>query len=76
MNGRADEIADDLWRQVRALTARVEELEKRAGQDDVGPDEQATLDRLRIRAARAIRRAELADGLADQLADLPRSTTA
>jgi hypothetical protein len=50
----------------------MEELEKHAAVDDLDADGLAQLDRLKIRAARASRRAGLADALADQLADLPR----
>ncbi|MDH3225501.1 MAG: hypothetical protein OEM67_00200 [Thermoleophilia bacterium] len=68
-SGRAGEVADDLWQRVRDLAARIDQLEKRASVEDLGPDEQARLDRMRIRVARAARRAELADDVADQLAD-------
>jgi hypothetical protein len=69
----ADDVADRLWRRVRELAAQVDELESCAQAGNLALAEQARLDRLRVRAARAARRAELADELADQLAALPRA---
>jgi len=63
-----DAVADAQWARVRALAARVAELEARDAADPLDEDDRARLERARTRAARAAQRALLADALADRLA--------
>lgn len=70
----ADAVADDLWRRVRELSARLARMRAEAAASDTepGPDDMLRLERLRARTARALERAELADRLADRLAEVRR----
>ena len=63
-----DAVADAQWARVRALAARVTELERRDAESPLDEDDRARLERARHRAARAAERAVLADELADRLA--------
>jgi hypothetical protein len=69
-------VADALWDRVRRLAQITEDLgdaETLGDLDDVG---QARLDRARVRLSRAAARAQMADELSDQLADLRALRTA
>lgn len=66
----AGTVADGLWARVRELAARVAELERLERLDELDEEGRARLDSLRLRAARAARRAGLADELADRIAEL------
>jgi hypothetical protein len=68
--GEADRVADELWSRVRDMAARVDAMQAAADLDELGPEDQAKLDRLRARLARAAERADLADRLADEVAGL------
>lgn len=68
----AEGVADHMWRRVRTLAARVDRLQEADGLDELDDDGRALLDRTRVRLARAVERARLADGLADQLAETRR----
>jgi hypothetical protein len=61
-------VADEEWRRVRDLAERVVEIEEIVARM-VDPDAEslARLDRARVKAAKAVQRAELADHLADVL---------
>ena len=63
-----DAVADAQWARVRALGARVAELEAQDAAEPLDEDDRARLERARTRAARAAQRALLADALADRLA--------
>jgi hypothetical protein len=65
-----DRVADELWARVRVLAARVERLSVAADEDALGPDDVLRLERARVRLARAAERAQLADDLADQVAEV------
>lgn len=67
---RSGAVADELWRRVRELAARVRALEEIDAVDGLDEDGRARLVALRLRAERATRRAGLADELADRLAGL------
>ncbi|MEQ8834735.1 MAG: hypothetical protein RIB67_09875 [Miltoncostaeaceae bacterium] len=76
MADRSAEVADGLWVRVRSLAARIEELEELHRLDELDEDGRARLDSLRVRCARAARRAGMADELADRLAGLRRGGAA
>jgi hypothetical protein len=63
-----DAVADAQWARVRALGARVAELEAQDAAEPLDEEDRARLERARTRAARAAQRALLADALADRLA--------
>jgi hypothetical protein len=65
-----DRVADELWARVRVLAARVERLSAAADVDALTPDDELRLERARVRLARAAQRAQLADDLADQVAEV------
>jgi len=65
-----DRVADELWARVRVLAARVERLTAAADADGLGPDDELRLERARVRLTRAAQRAQLADDLADQVAEV------
>lgn len=67
---RSAHIADEMWGRVRELARRVGELERADGLGELDDEGRARLDALRLRAARAARRAGLADELSDRLAGL------
>lgn len=61
-------VADEEWQRVRDLAERVVAIEEAVTMMvDPDPDTLARLDRARVKAARAIERARLADHLADVL---------
>ena len=64
----AEGVADALWMRVRRMNAELERLA--SGPDQ--PDADARIDATRLRAARAVQRAELADRLADELREITR----
>ncbi len=69
-------VADALWDRVRRMAQITEELgdaDALGELDDIG---QARLDRARVRLSRAAARAQMADELSDQLADLRALQTA
>ena len=69
-------VADALWDRVRRLAQITEELgdaDALGELDDIG---HARLDRARVRLSRAAARAQMADELSDQLADLRALRTA
>ena len=65
-----DRVADELWGRVRVLAARVERLSAAADADVLSPEDELRLERARVRLARAAERAQLADDLADQVAEV------
>ena len=65
-----ERVADELWARVRVLAARVERLSAAADVDALGPDDVMRLERARVRLTRAAERAQLADDLADQVAEV------
>ena len=65
-----DRVADDLWGRVRALAAQVERMRAAAEEEPLEPDDAARLARARLRLARAAERAQLADRLADRVAEV------
>lgn len=67
-----ERVADDLWGRVRALSARVEAMERVEREDGLDDAARAALDRARLRLARAADRARLADDLSDRLHALRR----
>ena len=62
-----DSVADDLWGRVRELSRKTDALREADLLGELGVDEQAKLDRLRVRLGRAVERAQLADRIADEL---------
>jgi hypothetical protein len=65
-----DAVADALWDRVRRLAGVAEQLVQAEALGELDPDGQARLDRTRVRLRRAVERAQMADELSDQLADL------
>lgn len=63
-------MADALWDRVRRLARLAEELTEADAEGDLDENGQARLMRARVRLSRAAARAQMADDLADQLADL------
>ncbi len=74
--GGAEGVANHLWARVRHLSRRVDQMQQAASEHDLDEASQALLDRTRVRLARAVERAELADSLADELADSRRRSAA
>lgn len=67
----APTVGDAEWQRVRRLAERVAAFEEAVAEMvDPDPDSLARLDRARIKAARAAQRAQLADALAEHLADI------
>ncbi|HVG99349.1 MAG TPA: hypothetical protein VM844_01200 [Miltoncostaeaceae bacterium] len=66
---RSEVVADELWDRVRRLAERVARFEEADATGDLDDDGRARLDALRVRAARAADRAQLADHLADMVAE-------
>jgi hypothetical protein len=71
--GGADGVADARWARVRELAGRAERLEAADRLGELDEEGRARLDRLRLKAARAIDSARLADELADRLNGIARS---
>lgn len=66
-----DGVADAEWERVRAMAERVSAMEVAlAEMVDPDPDALARLDRARIKLSRAAARAQLADQLAEHLAQI------
>jgi hypothetical protein len=66
----ADGVANDAWQRVRDLAERMKRYEAAAADGDEEAAAQA--ERLRVRTARATEKAQLADGVADSIADIER----
>src|SRR5450759_1304131 len=71
----SDAVADALWDRVRRLAGVAEQLVQAEALGELDPDGQARLDRTRVRLRRAVERAQMADELSDQLADLRATRT-
>jgi hypothetical protein len=69
-------VADALWDRVRRLAQITDQLGDAAALGELDDIGQARLDRARIRLSRAAARAQMADELSDQLADLRAVRTA
>jgi len=64
-------VADGEWRRVREMADRLAVMEEAVAEMiDPDPDTLARLDRLRVKTARAVHRAKLADSLAEHLTDI------
>ena len=72
MTDRSGLVADDLWRRVRHLAAQIAALEEVERLDGLDEDGRIRLTSLRLRCARAVDRATLADDLADRLTRVRR----
>jgi regulator of sigma D len=66
---RSEAVADELWDRLRALADRVARYEEADAVGELDEEGRAKLDALRVRAARAADRAQLADELADLVAE-------
>jgi hypothetical protein len=66
---RSEVVADELWDRVRRLAERVARFEEADAMGELDDEGRARLDALRVRAARAAERAQLADHLADMVAE-------
>lgn len=66
---RSEEVADELWERVRAMASRVASMEAADAVGELDEDGQGRLAVLRMRCSRAAERAQLADVLADRVAD-------
>jgi hypothetical protein len=69
-------VANALWDRVRRLARVAEELREAEALGELDDTSQARLDRARLRLGRAAARAQMADELADQLAELRALRTA
>jgi hypothetical protein len=69
---RSEVVADELWERVRTMAARVANLEAAEALGELDEEGLGRLAVLRMRCARAAERAQLADALADQVADVRR----
>lgn len=65
-----DAVADALWERVRRLARLADRLNEAEMVGELDEDGQARLARARVRLSRAAERAQLADELSDQLAEL------
>lgn len=68
----ADAVADGLWERVRELSQRVDRMQRVADEQALDDADRMQLDRARVRLARAVERAQLADALADGLSAVTR----
>ncbi len=66
---RSEEVADELWDRVRAMASRVASMEAADAIGELDEDGRGRLAVLRMRCSRAAERAQLADALADRVAD-------
>lgn len=64
---RSEAVADDLWERVRRLAERVKRFEEAEAVGELDEEGRARLGALRVRAARAVDRARLADELSDRV---------
>ncbi len=69
-SNESEAVADALWARVRRLIALTQELAEAEALGELEVDGQARLDRARVRLGRAVERAQMADALSDQLADV------
>lgn len=65
-----DAVADALWSRVRRLARLAERLNEADLLGELDEDGQARLARARLRLSRAAERAQLADELSDQMAEI------
>jgi len=65
-----DAVADALWSRVRRLARLADRLAEAEAVGELDEDGQARLARARLRLSRAAERAQLADELSDQLAEV------
>ena len=63
-------VADALWSQVRRLARLADQLGEAEALGELDEHGQARLARARLRLARAVERAQLADELSDRLAEV------
>jgi hypothetical protein len=66
---RSQVVADELWDRVRRLAERVARYEEAEAVGELDEEGRARLGALRVRAARAVERARLADELSDRVAE-------
>ena len=66
----SEAVADALWDRVRRLARTVDGLVEADALGELDVDGKARLDRARVRLRRAVERAQMADDLADQMAEL------
>jgi hypothetical protein len=66
----SEAVADVLWDRVRRLARTVDGLAEADALGELDLDGRARLERARVRLRRAVERAQLADTLADQMAEL------
>lgn len=66
-------MADALWDRVRRLARTVDGLAEADALGELDGEGQARLDRARVRLRRAVERAQMADELSDQMAELRAS---
>jgi hypothetical protein len=69
VSDRSEAVADELWGRVRRLAERVARFEEADAVGELDEEGRARLDALRVRAARAVDRARLADELSDRVAE-------
>ena len=69
MSDRSEVVADELWGRVRRLAERVARYEEADAVGELDEEGRARLGALRVRAARAVDRARLADDLSDRVAE-------
>ena len=67
---RSEAVADALWARVRAMAARVADLEAIEALGELDEEGRGKLAVLRMRCTRAAGRARMADDVADQMADV------
>lgn len=63
-------VADALWDRVRRLARLADRLRDAEDSGELDEEGYARLERARVRLARAVERAQLADDLSDRLADM------
>ncbi len=71
----AEAVADALWDRVRRLASLTAQLAQAEALGELDVDGQARFDRARVRLRRAVERAQMADDLSDELADLRAART-
>jgi hypothetical protein len=69
----SEAVADALWDRVRRLARTVDGLAEADALGELDGEGQARLDRARVRLRRAVERAQMADELSDQMAELRAS---
>lgn len=66
----SESVADELWNRVRTMAARAARLEQADALGELDEEGRGRLMALRMRCSRATERAQLADEIADQFADV------